>query len=335
MQAAQDPHRHPRLAPGAGAGARGARRLAAAHGLARGRNSRSSSSRRRRPDPRPAAREVGGKGLFTKEIEEALLAGEIDLAVHSMKDMQTVLPDGPDASAPCCRARMRATPSSASSIASLDELPAGRRRRHVVAAAAGAGAAPAARPRGRAAFAATSRRGCASSRRAWPTRRFSPAPASTGSAWRDTSRAAMPIDVMLPAVAQGAIAHRDPRRRRETARCSRPSTTRRPRCASRPSAHSPAARRLVPHADRRPTPSSRRHAALPRRNPQTDGATPTHGATGSRRRGERLGEADGGRAAQAAGPDFFARLADACTHHPARTRRGCAPRAARSARPPR
>ena len=42
---------------------------------------------------RPLA-EVGGKGLFTKEIEEALLAREIDLAVHSMKDMQTALPDG-------------------------------------------------------------------------------------------------------------------------------------------------------------------------------------------------------------------------------------------------
>lgn len=38
--------------------------------------------------------EVGGKGLFTKEIEEALLAHEVDIAVHSMKDMQTVLPEG-------------------------------------------------------------------------------------------------------------------------------------------------------------------------------------------------------------------------------------------------
>ncbi|ACA14975.1 porphobilinogen deaminase [Methylobacterium sp. 4-46] len=37
---------------------------------------------------------IGGKGLFTKELEQALFAGEIDVAVHSMKDVETWLPDG-------------------------------------------------------------------------------------------------------------------------------------------------------------------------------------------------------------------------------------------------
>ncbi|MFQ5955793.1 MAG: hydroxymethylbilane synthase, partial [Kiloniellales bacterium] len=41
-----------------------------------------------------ALAEIGGKGLFTKEIEEALLDRRIDLAVHSMKDLPTRLPDG-------------------------------------------------------------------------------------------------------------------------------------------------------------------------------------------------------------------------------------------------
>ena len=38
--------------------------------------------------------EIGGKGLFTREIEDALLAGQIDIAVHSMKDMPTLQPQG-------------------------------------------------------------------------------------------------------------------------------------------------------------------------------------------------------------------------------------------------
>lgn len=37
--------------------------------------------------------DIGGKGLFTKEIDEALLNSDIDIAVHSMKDVPTYLPD--------------------------------------------------------------------------------------------------------------------------------------------------------------------------------------------------------------------------------------------------
>jgi len=37
---------------------------------------------------------LGGKGVFTKEIESALLENRVDLAVHSMKDLPTALPDG-------------------------------------------------------------------------------------------------------------------------------------------------------------------------------------------------------------------------------------------------
>lgn len=41
-----------------------------------------------------ALKELGGKGLFTKEIEEDMLSTKIDIAVHSMKDMPTLQPDG-------------------------------------------------------------------------------------------------------------------------------------------------------------------------------------------------------------------------------------------------
>ncbi len=72
---------------------------------------------------RPLA-ELGGKGLFVKEIEEALLDRAIDLAVHSMKDMPTRLPDGLTIGAYLPRADVRDLLLSPHG-ASLDALPAG------------------------------------------------------------------------------------------------------------------------------------------------------------------------------------------------------------------
>ena len=59
---------------------------------------------RNRHDPLP---QIGGKGLFVKDIEEALLRGDIEVAVHSMKDMPTDLPDGLHVSAVPRRAEVR------------------------------------------------------------------------------------------------------------------------------------------------------------------------------------------------------------------------------------
>ncbi|MBO0766094.1 MAG: hydroxymethylbilane synthase [Hyphomicrobiaceae bacterium] len=68
--------------------------------------------------------EAGGKGLFTKEIEEALLAGEVDIAVHSMKDMPTLLPGGLRMAAFLPREDVRDALISAKAR-TLAELPAG------------------------------------------------------------------------------------------------------------------------------------------------------------------------------------------------------------------
>ena len=67
--------------------------------------------------------ELGGKGLFTKEIEEALLAKQIDIAVHSMKDVPTVFPNG--LTIDCVIAREDPTDAiisfNAATIADLDQ----------------------------------------------------------------------------------------------------------------------------------------------------------------------------------------------------------------------
>src|ERR1041385_4544758 len=46
---------------------------------------------------------IGGKGVFTKELEDALLDGRIDIAVHSLKDLPTILPEALSISAICER----------------------------------------------------------------------------------------------------------------------------------------------------------------------------------------------------------------------------------------
>ncbi|KAL8140837.1 hypothetical protein V2J09_006858 [Rumex salicifolius] len=68
--------------------------------------------------------DIGGKGLFTKEIDEALLNNEIDIAVHSMKDVPTYLPD--KIILPCNLIREDVRDAFISpAAASLAELPAG------------------------------------------------------------------------------------------------------------------------------------------------------------------------------------------------------------------
>ena len=69
---------------------------------------------------------VGGKGLFVKELEQAILAGDADIAVHSMKDVPVEFPDGLGLSIICERDDPRDAFVS-SRFSSMAELPAGSR----------------------------------------------------------------------------------------------------------------------------------------------------------------------------------------------------------------
>ena len=98
--------------------------LAAAHGLQDGAVELgviTTSGDRVRDKP---LRDLGGKGLFTKEIDEALLGGRVDLAVHSMKDLPTELPPGVAIAAVLPRGDVRDAFISAKGVP-LAELPPG------------------------------------------------------------------------------------------------------------------------------------------------------------------------------------------------------------------
>ena len=69
--------------------------------------------------------EIGGKGLFTKEIEEQLLAGAVDIGVHSSKDMPTKLPDGLVLAAFLPRADPRDALISPTGVRRIADLPPG------------------------------------------------------------------------------------------------------------------------------------------------------------------------------------------------------------------
>lgn len=68
---------------------------------------------------------IGGKGVFTKELEESLLANETDIAVHSLKDLPTTLPDGLQVTAILKRASVEDAFLSNSAGMTIESLPHG------------------------------------------------------------------------------------------------------------------------------------------------------------------------------------------------------------------
>ena len=207
--------------------------------------------------------DLGGKGLFTKEIEEALLNGAIDLAVHSSKDMTTVLPPGLVLSAFLPREDARDAFISRYAK-TLRDLPRGAvvgtaslRRQALV-------------KRLRPDLAIVPLRGNVETR----LRKIAAGEADATLlavaglkrlGLLDAAAALLDVDEFLPAVGQGAIGietraddTRDPRaRRQDRRRRHRDRGHRRTRVPRR-------ARRLLPHADRRPRADRQRRRPFPR-----------------------------------------------------------------------
>ena len=160
---------------------------------------------------RPLA-EIGGKALWTKELDRALLDGEVDFCVHSMKDVESVRPDGhPHRSG--APARRRPRPDRRRGIDRRAE--AGRGRRHLLAAARGAASAASARPQDRA-----HSRQCRNAPEEGRRRRGRRDLARRGGpqAARDRAGTAIPTEIILPAPGQAVIAHGVPDQRHPNAK---------------------------------------------------------------------------------------------------------------------
>ena len=219
--AAGDPARHARQRARAGAGAAGGR-AAAGRGGARADHDLGRPAQGSDPvGPRAAA----DKSRFVKEIEEALLAGEIDLAVHSAKDVPAELPR---------RAALVGVPERADArdalcgADSLDDLPEG-----AVVGTRACAAAPHCSLCDRTSTcvtcAATSTHACGASPTATSTRSCSRRPASTG--WAAAARARRSTPRFVPAPGQGCLAAggaRDADEAADQAAARSPTATRSP-----------------------------------------------------------------------------------------------------------
>ena len=198
---------------------------------------------------RGALAQIGGTGVFVSALRDALLAGEIDLAVHSLKDLPTAPADGLVVAAVPRRERPARRPGRPRRPRRSAELPAGRAGRHRLAAARRAAARARPRPRRRRRSAATSTPGCALvadgeldavvlaraglarlGRLDEVTEVLDPStcsPRPGRARWRSSAAPATPVDRRAVAAARRP---RDPgRRHRRARRCSPPSRPAAPR----------------------------------------------------------------------------------------------------------